>query len=76
VANHRDGGRDPTELALTVQPANTARPVETTKTIIPQPVMGGYFESLAFFLWSLTALRGCDTFEWHWENEEERLCVV
>ena len=39
VANHRDGGRDPTELALTVQPANTARPVETTKTIIPQPVM-------------------------------------
>jgi hypothetical protein len=40
VANHRDGGRDPTELALTVQPANTARPVETTKTIIPQPVMG------------------------------------
>ena len=24
VANHRNGGRDPTELALTVQPANTA----------------------------------------------------
>jgi len=41
VANHRDGGRDPTELALTVQPANTARPVETTNTILPQPVMGG-----------------------------------
>jgi hypothetical protein len=41
VANHRDGGRDPTELVSTVQPANTARPVETTKTIIPQPVMGG-----------------------------------
>ena len=39
VANHRDGGRDPTELVSTVQPANTARPVETTKTIIPQPVM-------------------------------------
>ena len=38
VANHRDGGCDPTELPLTVQPANTARPVET---IIPQPVMGG-----------------------------------
>jgi hypothetical protein len=43
VANHRDGGRDPTELVSTVQPANTARPVETTKTIIPQPVMGGRF---------------------------------
>ena len=41
VANHRDGGRDPTELALTVQPANTARPVETTRPILPQPVMGG-----------------------------------
>ncbi len=40
------------------------------------PVMGGYFESLPFFLWSLTALRGCDTFEWHWANEEERSCVV
>jgi len=35
VANHRDGGRDPTELALTVQPANTARPVETTKYHYP-----------------------------------------
>ena len=33
------GGCDPTELALTVQPANTARPVETTNTILPQPVM-------------------------------------
>ncbi len=41
VANHRDGGCDPTELAQSVQPANTARPVETTRTIIPQPVMGG-----------------------------------
>ena len=40
VANHRDGGCDPTELALTVQPANTAQPVETTTTILPQPVMG------------------------------------
>ncbi len=41
VANHRDGGCDPTELAQSVQPANTARPVETTTTIIPQPVMCG-----------------------------------
>ncbi len=36
LANHRDGGRDPTELELAVQPANTARPVDTTPaTIIP-----------------------------------------
>jgi hypothetical protein len=39
VANHRDGGCDPTELVSTVQPANTARPVETTSPILPQPVM-------------------------------------
>ena len=36
MAYHRDGGCDPTELALTVQPANTAQPVETTTTILPQ----------------------------------------
>jgi len=30
VVNHRDGGRDPTELELAVQPANTAQPVEAT----------------------------------------------
>ncbi len=41
VANHRDGGCDPTELVQSVQPANTAQPVETTTTILPQPVMGG-----------------------------------
>ena len=41
VANHRNGGCDPTELVSTVQPANTAPPVETTKTILPQPVMDG-----------------------------------
>jgi len=36
VVNHRDGGRDPTELVSTVQPANTAQPVEATPaTIIP-----------------------------------------
>ena len=50
VANHRDGGRDPTELELTVQPANTARPVETTKTIIPQLVMGGLLFSFRDFV--------------------------
>ena len=35
--HHRDGGRDPTELALTVQPANTARPVEATPAVIITP---------------------------------------
>lgn len=39
MANHRDGGCDPTELPLTIQPANTARRVETTKPILPQPAM-------------------------------------
>jgi len=45
VANHRDGGRDPTELELTVQPANTARPVgrHTSRKYPSQPVMGGWF---------------------------------
>ena len=52
MANHRDGGRDPTELALTVQPANTARPVETTKTIIPQPVMRSLRADLRSVLWN------------------------
>ncbi len=44
VANHRDGGRDPTELELTVQPANTARPVgrHTSRKYLSQPVMGGH----------------------------------
>ncbi len=47
VANHWDGGCDPTELPLTVQPANTARPVETTTPILPQPVdMGGQVSRL------------------------------
>ena len=41
VANHRDGGGDPTELPLTVQPANTAQPVETTKTIFPSLLWAG-----------------------------------
>ena len=43
MANHRDGGRDPTELELTVQPANTARPVgrHTRGKYPSQPVMGG-----------------------------------
>jgi len=45
VANHRNGGRDPTELELTVQPANTARPVEATPAVIITPSRlwaGGY----------------------------------
>ena len=37
VANHRNGGCDPTELELTVQPANTARPVEATPAVIITP---------------------------------------
>ena len=43
VANHRDGGRDPTELADSAQPANTARPVgrHTSRKYPSQPVMGG-----------------------------------
>jgi len=43
VANHRNGGSDPTELALTVQPANTARPVDTTPatSITPSRLWAG-----------------------------------
>ena len=37
VANHRDGGRNPTELELTVQPANTARPLGATPVLIIPP---------------------------------------
>ena len=37
MANHRNGGRDPIELELTVQPANTARPVEATPAVIVTP---------------------------------------
>jgi hypothetical protein len=39
VADHRNGGCDPTGLVSTVQPSNTARPVETNTIILPQPVM-------------------------------------
>ena len=53
VTNHRDGGRDPTELLDSAQPVITARPVEATPaTIIPPSrlwagkplvfVVGGY----------------------------------
>ncbi len=43
MANHRDGGRDPTELELAVQPANTARPVgrQTSRKYPSQPGVGG-----------------------------------
>jgi len=59
VANHRDGGRDPTELELTVQPANTARPVgrHTSRKYPSQPVMGGVALSLAP-LWRAGGIRG------------------
>ena len=34
----RDGGRDPTELQLTVQPANTARPVQAPVAFVSRGV--------------------------------------
>ena len=36
----------PDRTGLTVQPANTARPVETTTTIIPQPVMRSHLRAI------------------------------
>ncbi len=52
VANHRNGGRDPTELELAVQPANTARPVETTpvESIPPSRLWVGAAPALHGFL--------------------------
>ena len=52
--NHRDGGRDPTELELAVQPANTAPPVEATPAAIIPPsrlwvgCLGGFPDSFGF----------------------------
>jgi len=43
----RNGGRDPTELALTVQPANTARPVGPHKSHSPP---AGYEWTLNVFV--------------------------
>ena len=60
MANHRNGGCDPTELELTVQPANTARPVEATPAVIITPsrlcatckgAVGGYPLTVNMIVW-------------------------